>query len=69
MDKFEELKDLMDKKFNEINNKLLEMHNKINLLEIKFQIMIGSNGNNDIVNTGWDQERIEKIHREINFII
>ena len=31
--------------------------------------MIGGNGNNDIVNTGWDQERIEKIHREINFII
>jgi hypothetical protein len=69
MDKFKELKDLMDKKFSEINSKLLEMQNKINLLEIKFQIMIGDKGNNDIVNTGWDQERIEKIHREINFII
>ena len=75
MDKFDELKDLMDAKFNEINNKLLEMQNKIKLLEIKFQIMFGSKGKNEsedknkIVNSGWDQERIDRIHREIDFII
>jgi hypothetical protein len=75
MEKFDELKDLMDAKFNEINNKLLEMQNKINLLEIKFQIMFGSKGKNEsedknkIVNNGWDQERIERIHREIDFIV
>jgi hypothetical protein len=69
MDKFEELKDLMDKKFSEINSKLLEMHNKINLLEIKFQIMIGGKEEIKDKNSGWDQERIERLHREIDFII
>ena len=75
MDKFDELKDLMEAKFNEINNKLLEIQNKINLLEIKFQIMFGGKGKNEsedknkIVNSGWDQERIDRIHREIDFII
>jgi len=69
MDKFKELKDLMDKKFSEINNKLLEMHNKINLLEIKFQIMFGGKEEIKDKNSGWDQERIERLHREIDFII
>ena len=68
MDKFEELKDLMDKKFNEINNKLLEMQNKINLLEVKFKIMFGGKEEKTL-NIGLDQERIERLHREIDFII
>jgi hypothetical protein len=69
MDKFEELKDLMDKKFNEINSKLLEMQNKINLLEIKFKIMFGGKEEIKDKNIGWDQERMERLHREIDFII
>jgi len=69
MDKFKELKDLMNKKFSEINSKLLEMHNKINLLEIKFKIMFGGKEEIKDKNSGWDQERIERLHREIDFII
>jgi hypothetical protein len=69
MDKFEELKILMESKFNEINNKLLEMQNRINLLQIKFQIMFSGKEEIKEKNIGWDQERIEKIHREIDFII
>jgi len=69
MDKFDQLKDLMEAKFNEINNKLLEMQNKINLLEIKFQIMFGGKEEIKDKNSVWDQERIERLHREIDFII
>ena len=69
MNKFEELKILMESKFNEINNKLLEMQNRINLLQIKFQIMFSGKEEIKEKNIGWDQERIEKIHREIDFII
>ena len=28
-----------------------------------------SEDKNKIVNSGWDQERIERLHREIDFII
>ena len=68
MDKFDQLKDLMEAKFNEINNKLLEMQNKINLLEIKFQIMFGKDEIKD-KNNEFDQKRIERLHNEINYII
>lgn len=66
MDKFDQLKDLMEAKFNEINNKLLEMQNKINLLEIKFQIMFGKD---ESKNNEFDQKRIDNLHNEINYII
>ena len=69
MDKYEELKELMNAKFNEINNKLLEMQNRINLLQVKFNIMFGGKEEIKEKNSGWDQERIERLHREIDFII
>jgi len=69
MDKYEELKKLMKAKFNEINDKLLEMQNRINLLQVKFNIMFSGKEEIKEKNSGWDQERIERLHREIDFII
>ena len=69
MDKYEELKELMEAKFNEINDKLLEMQNRINLLQVKFNIMFGGKEEIKDKNIGWDQERMERLHREIDFII
>ena len=69
MDKYEELQKMINLKFNEINNKLLEMQNRINLLQVKFNIMFGGKEEIKEKNSGWDQERIERLHREIDFII